>query len=219
MAAGFVVWFGTAHALYGEITITTTGKTLPCMYACLTSMFVPLPVVVLLSIRNPDPFDWDVFLTIERVSDKQDAEYAEGSTSNNRKPHKFNPSTYFTPERITYMKRMSRIAAIWAIVTFLGQIVFWPLPMYGAKTVMSRGLFVAWVVVGLVGLFLTLLVANFYPLVDGGAVQIWEVLVAAKRSVFGGKKGGGEGEGRMHVEREVEVDELIRVEAGQGKER
>jgi hypothetical protein len=180
MAAGFAVWFGTAHALYGEITITTTGKTLPCMYACLTSMFVPLPVAVLLSIRNPDPFDWDEFLTIERVSGKQehdDGDEDTTTTSNNRNAHKFNPSTYFTPERVTYMKRMSRIAAIWAIATFLGQIVLWPLPMYGAKTVMSRGLFVAWVVVGLVWLFVTLLVANFYPLVDGGAVQIWRFLL------------------------------------------
>ncbi|KAL3440589.1 Sodium:solute symporter family-domain-containing protein [Aspergillus insuetus] len=226
MAAGFAVWFGTAHALYGEITITTTGKTLPCMYACLTSMFVPLPVAVLLSIRNPDPFDWDGFLTIERVSDKHDDGDGDSdgtitTTTNSRAPasRKFNASTYFTPERVAYMRRMSRIAAVWAIATFFGQIVLWPLPMYGAKTVMSRGLFVAWVVVGLVWLFLTLLVANFYPLVDGGARQIWEVLVAAKRSVFGGEKGGGEGEGRMHVEREVEVDEVIRVEAGQGKER
>jgi hypothetical protein len=35
-----------------------------------------------------------------------------------------------------------------------------------------------------------------------------EVLVAVKRSVFGGKKGGRE---------ETVVDEVIRVEAGQGK--
>ncbi|CEL11813.1 hypothetical protein ASPCAL14909 [Aspergillus calidoustus] len=225
MAAGFAVWFGTAHALYGEITITTTGKTLPCMYACLTSMFVPLPVAVLLSIRNKDPFDWDEFLTIERVSDKRATEDqdedTEGTANNarNTHTHHFNKETYFTPDRVAYMKRMSRIAAIWAVATFLGQILLWPLPMYGAKMVMSRGLFIAWVVVGLVWLFVTLVVANFYPLVDGGAGQIWEVVLAAKKSVLGEKKAGGEGEGSSDVEREAEVDEVIRIEAGQGKQR
>lgn len=80
------------------------------------------------------------------------------------------------------MKRMSKIAAIWAVATFMGQIVLWPLPMYGAKTVMSKGLFVAWLVVGLIWLFITLLVANFYPLVDGGLQQIWQVIAVVRKT-------------------------------------
>ncbi|KAL3465741.1 Sodium:solute symporter family-domain-containing protein [Aspergillus heterothallicus] len=204
MAAGFAVWFGTAHALYGEITITTTGKTLPCMYACLTSMFVPLPVAVGLSLLRPANFDWDEFLTIERVSDK------DSSSSSISSHNRFDRETYFSPEKVKYMKRMSKIAAIWAVATFFGQIVLWPLPMYGAKTVMSRGLFIAWVVVGLIWLFVTLLVANFYPLVDGGLVQIWEVVTAAVVSVGKGKAGNGGREGREGVVR-------VEVEGGKGE--
>ncbi|KAL2816596.1 Sodium:solute symporter family-domain-containing protein [Aspergillus cavernicola] len=170
MAAGFAVWFGTAHALYGEITITTTGKTLPCMYACLTSMFVPLPVSVAISFLKPSHFDWDEFLKIERVSDKEGTGAGTGTGTS------FDREAYFSPERVKYMKRMSRNAAIWAAATFLGQIVLWPLPMYGAKKVMSKGLFIAWLVVRLIWLFITLLIANFYPLVDGGLQQIWQVI-------------------------------------------
>jgi hypothetical protein len=48
--------------------------------------------------------------------------------------------------------------------------------MYGAKTVMSKGLFTAWIVVGLIWLWVTLIIANFLPLTDGGLVQIWAVL-------------------------------------------
>jgi hypothetical protein len=36
------------------------------------------------------------------------------------------------------------------------------------ENIMSKGLFTAWVVVGLIWLFIALLVANFYPLIDGG---------------------------------------------------
>ncbi|KAL5333096.1 hypothetical protein BJX70DRAFT_392458 [Aspergillus crustosus] len=151
MAAGFAVWFGTAHKLYGAITITTTGKTLPCMYACLTSI-------------------------------------DDGAA-------KFGREAYFSPEKVKYMKRLSKVAAIWAVATFFGQIVLWPLPMYGAKTVMSKGLFTAWVVVGLIWLFI---VANFYPLVIQAAT--------------GSRKGGPEGE------REESAAEVIQVDARQAKE-
>ncbi|KAJ5789174.1 uncharacterized protein N7518_006185 [Penicillium psychrosexuale] len=170
MASGFAIWFATAYKLYGEISIITTGETLPCMYACLTSMFVPLPVSVVLSYLRPSDFDWDEFLKIERISDKSDSQ------------PQFDRESYFSPERVKYMKRMSKIAAIWAVATFMGQIVLWPLPMYGAKTVMSKGLFVAWLVVGLIWLFITLLVANFYPLVDGGLQQIWQVIAAVRKT-------------------------------------
>lgn len=37
-------------------------------------------------------------------------------------------------------------------------------------------LFTAWVVVSLIWLFFTLLVAIFYPLVDGGFKKIWRVI-------------------------------------------
>ena len=172
MASGFAIWFATAYKLYGEISIITTGETLPCMYACLTSMFVPLPVSVVLSYLRPSNFDWDEFLKIERISDKSESDSGP----------QFDRESYFSPERVKYMKRMSKIAAIWAVATFMGQIVLWPLPMYGAKTVMSKGLFVAWLVVGLIWLFITLLVANFYPLVDGGLQQIWQVIAAVRKT-------------------------------------
>ncbi|KAL4901237.1 hypothetical protein BDW74DRAFT_170378 [Aspergillus multicolor] len=163
-----------SHVVGMAVSITTTGKTLPCMYACLTSMFVPLPVAVALSYLKPSNFDWNEFLKIERVSDKED-----GATRFDR----------------------GAIAAIWAVATFFGQIVLWPLPMYGTKTVMSRGLFVAWVVVGLIWLFITLFVAKFYPLVDGRLQQIWQVFTAIRRS----SKDDSEVDGVVEVEVKAEV--------------
>lgn len=171
---GFAVWFGTAYAMYGAITIGTTGKTLPCMYACLTSFFVPLPVTIAISYFYPENFDWDTFLEIDRVQ-----------SSHNKK--KFNREDYFSPEKVAYMKKMSRTAAWWGAATFFGQVLIWPLPMYGAKTVMGKGLFVAWIVISLIWLWIALIIANFLPLIDGGAAQIWTVFkdVANGRVKFG----------------------------------
>jgi hypothetical protein len=48
--------------------------------------------------------------------------------------------------------------------------------MYGARNIMSKGLFTAWIVIGLIWLFLALIVANFIPLANGGIQQIWAVI-------------------------------------------
>ncbi|KAF2638663.1 SSS family solute:Na+ symporter [Massarina eburnea CBS 473.64] len=178
MAAGFAVWFGSAYSMYGEITIITTGKTLPCMYGVLTSMFVPLPITLSVSYFRPQNFDWDTFRQIGRIS-------SEHNSAN------FDPEVYFSPERVAYMKRMSRIAAWWGAATFFGQVLVWPLPMYGARNVMGKGLFVAWIVIALVWLWITLFIAIFLPLIDGGAKQTWQVLKSLGKTRRDGKVGSG----------------------------
>lgn len=169
MASGFAVWFGVAYSMFGEISIASTGQTFPCMYAIITSMFVPLIITVVISLIKPASFDWDQLARMERVDDGN-------STTRDNNTKTFDADAYFSPEKVRYMKRMSRIAAWWALATVLGQVLLWPLPMYGAKNIMSKGLFIAWVTISLIWLFLTLIIAIFYPLVDGGITDIWEVI-------------------------------------------
>jgi urea-proton symporter len=125
MACGFAVWFGTAYHYSGEITIVSTGQTLPCIFGCLASSFVPLPITLAISFIWPSTFEWEEFLKIKQVTDT-----AEHSG--------LDKEVYFSPEKVKYMKRISKIAAYWAVATFLGQIVLWPLPMYGAKMIFGR---------------------------------------------------------------------------------
>lgn len=55
-----------------------------------------------------------------------------------------------------------------------------PKAMY-ALMLTGLQLFIAWVVVSLIWLWITLFIANFYPLVDGGAKKIWLVLRGKKQ--------------------------------------
>jgi hypothetical protein len=56
--------------------------------------------------------------------------------------------------------------------------------------------FIAWVVISLIWLWFTLVVAIFYPLVDGGVKQMWAVLVVArKKPLRKDRSGSGSGTG------------------------
>ncbi|EXJ87089.1 hypothetical protein A1O3_04047 [Capronia epimyces CBS 606.96] len=174
MACGLAVWIGTAYAYYGEATIASLGQTLPCLFGNITSSFVPLVITLAISYIWPDSnFEWSDLLSIKRVEDDEHGEVAA-------KASHFDAEAYFSPERVAFMKRMSRIAVFWGIATFAGQVALWPLPMYGARFVFSKKLFIAWVVVSLIWLWVALFIANFYPLLDGGLKKIWLVLKGEK---------------------------------------
>jgi hypothetical protein len=83
---------------------------------------------LIISLIKPQNFDWAVFGTIEKVE-----------TEGGRSLHEIDEeANYFSPERVRYMKKMSRWAAFWAILTFLGHFLLWPFPMYGAKMTFSK---------------------------------------------------------------------------------
>jgi hypothetical protein len=50
---------------------------------------------------------------------------------------------------------------------------------------LSAQFFVAWVVISLIWLWFTLVVAIFYPLIDGGLQQMWAVIKRKRASETG----------------------------------
>lgn len=131
-AAGITAWVASAHAYYGEASIKTLGQTLPCLWGNITSFFVPLPITLAISFIWPEKdFEWSQLLSIERIEDDE-----HGQTG--AKASHFDQAAYFTPEKVAYMKRMSKWAAYWAVATFIGQIALWPLPMYGARFIFGK---------------------------------------------------------------------------------
>ncbi|KAJ5408810.1 hypothetical protein N7509_002693 [Penicillium cosmopolitanum] len=156
LASGLAVWLGTAYRFYGEVTVSTTGQTLPCMYGTVVSAFSPLLYSGLISLFAPSDFDWGSLAnkSLEVSPESESHEQTQEIT----KSEEILEST---------QRRWARYALIWAIATFLGHWVLWPLPMYAARFIFSRGLFIAWVAMAIVWLWLTLLTVGLYPLWDG----------------------------------------------------
>ena len=220
MVTGIAVWLGSAYALYGTVTIKTTGSTLPCVYGTVASAFSPLPYSVIITfLFKPQDYDWADFRK-EKLAFDSDAEtivedekknvtvaLPAGGVLADKKPVADGPEIdtetgVSAPEDDSdaspqQLKRWGRIASAWALATFLGHWVLWPLPMHASKYVFEKGFFSAWLVVGVIWLWITLFVVGFYPIIDGREELLdvwrsWKGLASRKKGSEGGKSSGGE---------------------------
>ncbi|KAL1962184.1 hypothetical protein VTN77DRAFT_530 [Rasamsonia byssochlamydoides] len=180
MATGLAVWLGTAHRFYGEVTVSSTGQVLPCVYGTVASAFSPIPYSIIITLlTKPQNYDWADFkkerLALEKLDSDQTTSYSLDPNASGKRQDDVNEveAGPTTPER--ELKRWGRIAAFWSIATFLGHWVIWPLPMYGSHYIFGKGFFVAWVIVAIIWLWGTMLMATIYPLIDGGIEQMLQV--------------------------------------------
>lgn len=187
MLTGIGVWLGSAYGLYGAVTIETTGFALPCVYGTVASAFSPLPYSLLITVFNPQNYDWEDFK-------KEKLAFSPApSTSNTSSAIVENPDA---PVSQAVMRRWAYIAALFSVATFLGHWVLWPLPMYASKYIFSKSFFTAWVVVAIIWVWGTLLVAGFYPILDGRHQlgKIWRAVREGKlrKGTLGGTSERGE---------------------------
>lgn len=133
-----LIQMSVSQAIEGSASIPALGMAFPCMYATVASTFTPLPITIAISYLFPDnTFDWPKLAkAIERVEDDEHGQLSAKATH-------FNYDAYFSPQRVRYMRKMARVALWWGIITFLCQWVLWPIPMYGAYFIMSKGVRIA----------------------------------------------------------------------------
>ncbi|KAJ5253496.1 hypothetical protein N7505_012159 [Penicillium chrysogenum] len=177
LATGMAVWLGTASHFGGEVSVASTGEVLPCVYGTVASCLSPIVYSVLITLVRPQDYDWDDFKKVKLSLEKLDSDLTTA--------HRHQASSRGDDGSVEdggrgsgdqkELKRWGRIAAFWAVATFLGHWVIWPLPMYGSGYIFGKKFYIAWVVVAIVWLWLSTLVAIFYPIFDGGVAQIRDV--------------------------------------------
>ncbi|AEO66748.1 uncharacterized protein THITE_2115106 [Thermothielavioides terrestris NRRL 8126] len=176
LATGIAVWLGSAHALTGEVSVASTGQTLPCVYGTVASALSPALYSVVLSLARPANFDWADFRK-ERLafdvppssSTSEGTGLSDEEEAAQRESYKANKAKF---------KHWGKISAAWSLATFFGHWVLWPLPIYASGYVFSKTFFEAWVVVSIIWVWGTMLVAGFFPIIDGRAqiMQVWRGL-------------------------------------------
>ncbi|RSL66496.1 hypothetical protein CEP54_003653 [Fusarium duplospermum] len=161
LATGIAVWLGSASSLYGEVTVTSTGQILPCMYGTVASALSPGLYSVVISLIKPDNYNWADFRN-ERLAFDQSKTAGQ---SDEPVSHEERVASYTADK--AKLKRWGTLAAVWSLATFLGHWVLWPLPMYASKYVFGKGFFDAWIIVAIIWVWITMFIAGFYPIIDG----------------------------------------------------
>uniref|UniRef100_A0A093VK61 Putative urea active transporter 1 n=1 Tax=Talaromyces marneffei PM1 TaxID=1077442 RepID=A0A093VK61_TALMA len=146
LVTGLAVWITTAHYFYGAVTVSSTGQVIP--------YFKKEHLAV-------EKLDSDLTTTHHVLKSPE---------SQQQQQHNYeDPAS--AASNAKELQRWGRIAGFWSVATFLGHWVIWPLPMYGSRYIFGKGFFIAWVIVSIVWLWLTMLMVTFYPLIDGGIEQ------------------------------------------------
>lgn len=135
LATGLGVWLGTAQALFGEVSVDSTGQTLPCLYGTVASALSPLLYTVILSFIWPDNYDWARF-TEEKLLLDSDVPTEEPESRQGGKGGVLSSSSEIVYDQTDL--RWKRYALFWSLFSFFGLWVLWPLPMYGAKYIFSK---------------------------------------------------------------------------------
>ena len=136
MATGLAVWLGSAHAFFGEVTVSSTGMVLPCLYGTVAAALSPIPYSVVITLFKPQNFDWGDFAKQRLAFEKLDGNLT--TVDSQALDISEDLATESTTSKKRELKRWGRIAAFWSIATFLGHWVLWPLPMYASHYVFGR---------------------------------------------------------------------------------
>ena len=133
MATGLAVWLGSAYSFFGEVTVASTGEVLPCLYGTVAAALSPIPYTVIITLFKPQNFDWADFAAQRLAFEKLDENLTttvESRTVDAEAAH--------AGVNRQELKRWGRIAAFWAVATFFGHWVLWPLPMYASHYIFGR---------------------------------------------------------------------------------
>ena len=140
LATGLAVWLGTASHFGGEVSVASTGQVLPCVYGTVASCLSPIVYSVLITLVRPQNYDWDDFKKVKLSLEKLDSNLTTAhhhQASSRGDDGSVEDGTRGAGDQ-KELKRWARIAAFWAVATFLGHWVIWPLPMYGSGYIFGK---------------------------------------------------------------------------------
>lgn len=125
--------------MFGEVSVDSTGQTLPCMYGTVASAFSPLLYTIILSLIWPDNYDWARFSDEKLLLDSDAPAVESEKEEPTRQGGKGGVISNVSEVEIDQTDlRWQRYALFWSLFSFFGIWVVWPLPMYGAKYIFSK---------------------------------------------------------------------------------
>jgi Na+/proline symporter len=159
LVAGVVVWLGVAQALFGELNLKTTYDNYPMLAGNLVSLIASGLTTVILSLLNPDNFDFNETKTkLQQLTDDE----IEGVTTSGR---------YEDPieHDEVLLKKATRFAVYSSVGLTVVLVIVWPIPMFLSHYVFSREFFTFWVAISMIWALCATIAIAIYPIFESRA--------------------------------------------------
>ncbi|KAF9813666.1 hypothetical protein IEO21_05437 [Rhodonia placenta] len=189
LAVGVISWLVVAKTYYGELTIASTGDPYSTLAGNMASCMAGGIIAGVITLLKPDTtFDWTATKNINPRGRKLDAEALRQMSSEDKDSDtvgekeqedvvalsvKEVASLNGRPEEQEILKRSLKRAA-WAssIMSFIVLILI-PIPMFFSHYVFSLNFFKAWVIIGIIWLFVAACITSVLPLWESRRAMIF----------------------------------------------
>lgn len=150
LACSLTAWLVTTKVQFGEITVDTSGKSMPMLAGNVVALLSPVLFVPVLTFAfGADNYDYESMRQIRRGDDHDiiadahvDLELVPGAG------HSSQNSANEEAEQKALTKS-AKIARIITVVMTIALLVVWPFPLYGTGYIFSKKFFTGWVAVGI----------------------------------------------------------------------
>lgn len=151
LACSLTAWLVTTKVKFGEITVDTSGKSIPMLAGNVVALLSPVLFVPILTlVFGADDYDYESMRQIRRGDDHEivadahvDPELVPGTDRSSSQ----NSANEEAEQKA--LTKSARIARIITVVMTIILLVLWPFPLYGTSYVFSRKFFTGWVAVGI----------------------------------------------------------------------
>jgi SSS family transporter len=149
LASGLMAWIITADILYGEVSISSTGKNIPLLVGNVVSISTGGAITIAGSLLKPDKFNFKVMKQKILVVDDKIRSIIEQDSD----------------ER--FLKSAAKFSYRYAVALALILVVVWPLPLYFSGYVFSPVMYYVWVAIAVVWASGSAAVIIALPILEG----------------------------------------------------
>lgn len=171
--AGISSWTTSTWLMFGQVSIATTGESVPLLIGNVVSISVGAAIVVFGSLLKPENFNFDLMRQKILVVDYRIRSMIEKDTNDN------------------HLRRDARFTYRYAIALSLMLVIVWPLPLYFSGYVFSLSIYSLWVGLAFAWASIAAGVIILLPLIESraGIVQVFKKIGATSISFGQPRKG------------------------------
>lgn len=160
LVCGISIWLYSANVLHGEISVYSTGQSIPLLLGNITSLSVSAIISLIYSILRPEGFDFSVLRRRIKMVDDKIRSLLEDKDE-------------------ALLEKARRFTYRYAVALTLALVVAWPLPLYFSNYIFSEAIYYVWVIIAIIWASVASIVIIVLPLVEERSriMHVWKNLI------------------------------------------